>query len=74
METLKIAKSKLASANKDILSFINAFVDDKSFVETDAFVCSQNVIEDAPGEGVVSGFATVGDTGVCLFEIGRAHV
>ncbi len=55
METLKIAKSKLASANKDILSFINAFVDDKSFVETDAFVCSQNVIEDAPGEGVVAG-------------------
>jgi len=69
METLKIAKSKLASANKDILSFINAFVDDKSFVETDAFVCSQNVIEDAPGEGVVSGFATVGDMGVCLFAL-----
>ncbi len=67
METLKNAKSTLASANKDILRFINAFVDEKSFVETDAFMCSQNDLAEAPGEGVVSGFASVADTGICLF-------
>ncbi len=67
MDTLKNVKSALAVANKDILEFINAFVDEKSFVETDAFVCSQNDVFDAPGEGVVSGFATVADSGVCLF-------
>lgn len=69
METLKNAKSKLATANKEIMGFINAFVDEKSFVETDAFVCSQNDTEDMPGEGVVSGFATVSDIGVCLFAM-----
>lgn len=69
METLKNAKSKLASVNKEILSFINAFVDSKSFVETDAFVCSQNDLGDAVGEGVVSGFASVNDVAVCLFAI-----
>ena len=67
METLKNAKGKLATANKEIMGFINAFVDEKSFVETDAFVCSQDDTADMPGEGVVSGFATVADTAVCLF-------
>ncbi len=69
METLKNVKSKLTAANKDILGFINAFVDDMSFVETDAFVCSQNDVADMPGDGVVSGFATVSGTGVCLFAM-----
>ncbi|MCH5165785.1 MAG: hypothetical protein J1G01_05230 [Clostridiales bacterium] len=69
METLQNAKSKLAAANKDILGFINAFVDVQSFVETDAFVCSQNDVADAPGEGVVSGFASVNDIGVCVFAV-----
>ncbi len=69
METLKNVKSALNAANKDIIGFINAFVDDKSFVETDAFVCSQTELADAPGEGVVSGFASVDDNGVCLFAV-----
>lgn len=69
MESLQNLKKTLAAANKDIMSFINAFVDDRSFVETDAFVCSQNDIGDAPSEGVVSGFATVADVGVCLFAV-----
>lgn len=69
METLKNAKSTIAAANKDILGFINAFVDGQSFVETDAFVCSHSELADAIGEGVVSGFATVGGTGVCLFAV-----
>lgn len=69
METLQSAKSKLAAANKDVLAFINAFVDEQSFVETDAFTCSQNPLGDAAGEGVVSGFASVDGNGVCLFAI-----
>lgn len=69
METLKNAKSRSAAANKEILGFINAFVDEQSFVETDAFVCSQNDGADALGEGVLSGFASVNDIGVCLFAI-----
>ena len=67
METLKNAKSKLASVNKEILGFINAFVDEKSFVETDAFVCSKT--GEVLGDGVISGFATVSETPVCLFAM-----
>lgn len=69
MENLQKTKSMLAAANKEILGFINAFVDEKSFVETDAFVSSRNELGDAPGEGVVSGFASVGGVGVCLFAV-----
>ena len=67
MDTLKNAKGKFASVNKDILGFIGAFVDEHSFVETDAFVCSENPLGEAVGEGVVTGFATVNDKSVCLF-------
>jgi len=69
MESLQSAKSKLAAVNKDTLAFINAFVDKQSFVETDAFVCSQNVLSDALGDGVVSGFASVNDIGICVFAV-----
>ncbi|MCH5157697.1 MAG: hypothetical protein J1F33_00735 [Clostridiales bacterium] len=72
MDTLRNQKTKLAAANKDILGFIGSFIDDKSFVETDAFMCSENDVADAPGEGVVSGFATVKDTPVCLFATNPA--
>lgn len=67
METLKNAKTALAAANKNITDFLNAFVDDKSFVETDAFICSS--ADDNVGDGVVSGFATVDDTPVCIFAV-----
>ena len=66
MDTLQNTKNKLAAANKDILGFINAFVDDKSFVETDAFMCSEQGGA-AIGEGVVSGFAQIDGANVCLF-------
>ncbi|MDE7164595.1 MAG: hypothetical protein K2O04_04145 [Clostridiales bacterium] len=67
METLKNAKSATAAANKNLTDFLNAFLDDKSFVETDAFICSSN--EDAVGDGVVSGFASVDNNAVCLFAV-----
>ena len=63
MDTLQNTKSKLAAVNKELIGFLNAFVDEKSFVETDAFVC----VDDDTFEGVVSGFATVGDVPVCIF-------
>ncbi len=71
METFKNAKSELAAANKDILAFIDAFADEKSFVQTDAFMCSDDFAK-APGEGVVSGFASVGGTAVCVFATNPA--
>lgn len=64
MDSLQNIKKTLAAVNKNTVKFINSFVDDKSFVETDAFVTSD---ADAVGDGVVSGFATVDDVGVCLF-------
>ncbi len=38
MDSLREAKTKLAAVNKDTIAFISSFTDDKSFVETDAFV------------------------------------
>ncbi|MDE6617489.1 MAG: hypothetical protein K2K13_00475 [Clostridiales bacterium] len=67
METLKNAKTALAAANKNLTDFLNALVDDKSFVETDAFICSLN--DANVGDGVVSGFAAVDDTPVCIFAV-----
>ena len=67
MESLKNAKAALAAANKNLTEFLNAFVDDKSFVETDAFICSSN--EEYAGDGVFSGFATVDDNPVCIFAV-----
>ena len=64
METLKNTKTKLAAVNKDIFSFINTFVDDMSFVETNAFMCSD---DGEYGNGVVGGFASVEGKPICLF-------
>lgn len=72
MDNLREAKTKLAAVNKDIVSFINSFVDDKSFVETDAFMSAENDVADAPGEGVVSGFAQINGVGVCIYETNPA--
>lgn len=69
MESLQTVKGKIAEANKEILGFVNAFVDDRSFVETDAFICSANELGEAPGDGVVSGFASIDDAPVCLFAL-----
>ncbi len=72
MESLRDAKANIAAANKDVLKFLNSFIDDKSFVETDAFMSSETDLGDAPGEGVVSGFARICDTNVCIFATNPA--
>lgn len=58
---LQQRKQKLLNAGKKVRKDISALVDDKSFVELSAFSFSKNDFygEDAEGEGVVCGFATI---------------
>ncbi len=61
IQLLQERKAKIAAAGKEIRSQIDALVDEDSFVELSAFSFSKNEFygEDAAGEGVVTGFATV---------------
>lgn len=55
------------AATKEIGKTIAAIVDENSFVETDKFISESTELGDAPGEGVVSGFAHISDVRVGLF-------
>ena len=61
IQLLQERKAKLAQAGKDVRERINALIDEESFVELSAFSFSKNDFygEDAEGEGVVTGFATI---------------
>lgn len=61
MQLLQTRKAKISEAAKDIRADIFAVVDEDSFVELSAFSFSKNAFynEEATGEGVVTGFATV---------------
>ncbi len=72
MDSLQNAKNALGAANKEITGFINTLVDEMSFVQTDAFMSSENDFSTLPGDGVVSGFATVNGIPVCLFATNPA--
>lgn len=56
-------KAKILAAGKSVRADIDALVDAESFVELSGFSFSKNEFygEDAEGEGVVTGFATVND-------------
>ena len=58
---LQQRKQNLLNAGKKVRKDISALTDDKSFVELAAFSFSKNEFygEDAEGEGVVCGFATI---------------
>jgi len=58
---LQERKAKLEEAGKEIRSKISALTDEESFVELSAFSFSKNDFygEDAEGEGVITGFATI---------------
>lgn len=62
IQLLQSRKEKLKEAGKDIRKDIELVIDEKSFVELSAFSFSKNEFygENAEGEGVVTGFATVG--------------
>ena len=63
IQLLQERKGKIASVGEEIRSQINAIIDADSFVELSAFSFSKNEFygEDAAGEGVITGFATVND-------------
>jgi acetyl-CoA carboxylase carboxyltransferase component len=65
---LHTRKQKILDAGKNIRSDIDALIDENSFVELSAFSFSKNDFygEDAEGEGVVTGFATIGDYPFCI--------
>lgn len=59
---LQERKAKIAEAGSEIRAQINALTDENSFVELSAFSFSKNDFygENPEGEGVVTGFATIG--------------
>ena len=63
IQLLQERKTKLVEFSKEIRERINALVDENSFVELSAFSFSKNEFygENAEGEGVVTGFATISD-------------
>lgn len=60
---LNLRKQQLFEAGKKIRSEINSLIDKDSFVELSTFSFSKNEFygEDAQGEGVITGFATICD-------------
>lgn len=60
---LQKRKKQICDAGKGIRSEINSLIDEDSFVELSSFSFSKNDFygENAEGEGVVTGFATVND-------------
>lgn len=60
---LQMRKQQLFEAGKTIREEINSLIDEDSFVELSAYSFSKNEFygEEAQGEGVVTGFATVDD-------------
>ena len=61
IQLLQERKAQVEAAGKDIRAQIAALIDSESFVELSAFSFSKNELygENAEGEGVVTGFATV---------------
>ena len=61
IQLLQSRKAELAKIGKEIRSDIEKIIDEQSFVELSAFSFSKNDFygENADGEGVVTGFATV---------------
>ena len=63
IDLLKTRRAKLLEAGKNVREKIAALTDECSFVELDAYSFSHNDFygEDAEGEGVVTGYATIND-------------
>ena len=63
IQLLQERKAKIAEVGKEIRARIHTLIDEKSFVELSAFSFSKNDFygEEAEGEGVVTGFATIAD-------------
>ncbi|MEG1395141.1 MAG: carboxyl transferase domain-containing protein [Clostridia bacterium] len=68
-KNLSTCSKALDKASSKIKEFINSIIDKASFVETDAFLTGKGFESafEALGEGVVTGYATVGGKPVHLF-------
>lgn len=76
MSNSKILQDNLkayADATAKIKSFINALIDEASFVETDAFTAGKTFTDgaEALGEGVVTGYATIAGNPVQIIASNR---
>ena len=62
IQKLQERKAKIAEAGSELRAQIAALTDEESFVELSAFIFSKSDFygEDAEGEGVITGFATIG--------------
>lgn len=66
IELLKSRRAELLGVSREIREKISSLTDSESFVELDAYSFSRNEFygEDANGEGVVTGYATIDSTPV----------
>ena len=69
MKSLAELEKLTADSAKDVLSTVNAIVDEYSFVESDKFIGSETSVGYASGEGVISGLATINDVQVGIFAV-----
>lgn len=68
-KTLSASVKALDKATSEVKAFLESIVDDESFVETDVFLSGRSFdsAEEALGEGVVTGYATMGGNPVHIF-------
>lgn len=68
-EILQSNLKAIAKATKGIKAFIGKFIDEDTFVETDVFSAGKSFLDaqEALGEGVVTGYATIKNTPVNIF-------
>ena len=68
-KTLLASVKALDKATSDIKAFLENIVDEESFVETDVFLTGKSFdsADEALGEGVVTGYATMGGNPVHIF-------
>ncbi|MGI6701625.1 MAG: carboxyl transferase domain-containing protein [Christensenellales bacterium] len=72
MNKLKALEQKIKdikAASKNIREYLNDILDEKSFVETDVYLSGSSYIDDkeVSGEGVITGYASIGGRPVYLF-------
>ena len=62
LKLLKERRNKLLNATENLRNAIDKIVDEKSFVEMDSYSFSHSDVydQDVAGEGVITGFATIG--------------
>ncbi len=67
--TLSASVKAIDKATKNVKSFIESIVDAESFVETDVFLTGKSFddAQEALGEGVVTGYATLSGNPVHIF-------